>query len=327
MTRIQQLISLPADNGLDVCERVEGHGFGLYETIGARQSQEDAAFACWYTKDHFNPLTPQEIGRRLWTSYHLLNQLGQKQFYSGTTASTTVYDGRGTLITATLADSLSFAVIYGKQGDLLGVFRLNSIIHHPEVELERIRRAGGEVFFNRINGRLAVSRAIGDYDFNPEVVCADAHIDIHSLAKIYGHLGISAPCVARVQIITTCDGFTEPLTSQTQKEHEGWLFDCIRRIPSPGQLQEHQLAKKLAYKALARGSQDNISIAVQTLSATLPFLVGIYDGHGGKEASHYTAANIGAVFDSQCSLTTKTYALQPWSADKNFAIYSRDNKD
>lgn len=106
MTRIQQLISLPADNGLDVCERVEGHGFGLYETIGARQSQEDAAFACWYTKDHFNPLTPQEIGRRLWTSYHLLNQLGQKQFYSGTTASTTVYDGRGTLITATLADSL-----------------------------------------------------------------------------------------------------------------------------------------------------------------------------------------------------------------------------
>lgn len=147
MTRIHQMTSLPHDQEI-VCERVKAHGFGLYETMGARPSQEDAALACWYTPDHFNWLTPQDIGRRLWTSYHLVNHIGPPLLYGGSTASTTVYDGQRTLITATLADSLSFVVVYDIQKKLAGVIRLNSIIHHPNVELERIQRAGGVVFLS-----------------------------------------------------------------------------------------------------------------------------------------------------------------------------------
>ncbi|CAM2844513.1 Protein phosphatase 2C [Legionella steigerwaltii] len=326
MTRIHQITSLPHDKEI-VCEHVKEHSFGLYETMGARPSQEDAAFACWYTPDHFHLLTPQEIGRRLWTSYHLVNRSGQHVIYGGTTASTTVYDGQGTLITATLADSVSFAVVYDKHEKLIGVLRLNSIIHHPNVELERIKRAGGFVLFDRINGQLAVSRAIGDFDFNDKVVCADASIDINPLDKIYEHLDISSEKVGKVQIISTCDGFTEPLISQTQKEHEQWLFNCLSKIPSASKQQEQQLAKTLVNEALEWGSRDNISIAIQTLSPSLPFLIGIYDGHGGKGASHYTAEHIGAIFDSQCALTQEAYAQQSLSADKNFIIYYRDNKD
>lgn len=327
MPSIQHITSLPNDKGIDVFELVTEHHFGLYETMGARPTQEDAAFACWYPQNHFKWLTPQEIGRRLWTSYHLINILGRNAMYGGTTASTTVYDGYGTLITATLADSISFAVIYDKQGEPAGVVRLNNIIHHPHVELERIKRAGGAVFFDRINGQLAVSRAIGDFDYNAKVVCADANIDIHCLGELYTHLGISPESVGKVQIITTCDGFTEPLAFQTQKEHEQWLFNCLSDITSASQQEEQQLAKMLANKALEWGSRDNISIAVQTISFSFPFLIGIYDGHGGKGAARFTAENIGAVFDYQCSLTQAAYAQQSLSADKHFTTYYRDNKD
>ncbi|KTD44304.1 PP2C family serine/threonine-protein phosphatase [Legionella parisiensis] len=327
MPRIQHITSLPNDKGIDVCELVKEHHFGLYETIGLRPSQEDAVFACWYARDHFKYLTPKEIGRRLWTSYHLINILGRNVMYGGTTASTTVYDGHGALITATLADSISFAVIFDKQGEIAGVMRLNNIIHHPNAELERIQRAGGVVFFDRINGQLAVSRAIGDFDYNAEVVCADASIDINYLDEIYEHIGILKESVGKVQLITTCDGFTEPLAYQTKKEHEQWLLNCLREIPSARTQKEQLLAKMLANKAIEWGSRDNISIAVQTLSLSLPFLIGIYDGHGGKDASRYTAENIGAIFDYQCSLTQEAYALQSLSADKNFTIYYRDNKD
>ncbi|WP_454782657.1 PP2C family serine/threonine-protein phosphatase [Legionella sp. WA2022007384] len=326
MQSIQFITSLP-DDGIDVCERVEDHGFGLYETMGARPSQEDAAFACWYASNHFNLLTPQEIGRRLWTSYHLINILGRNIMHGGTTASTTVYDGHGTLITATLADSISFAVIYNTLDELAGVVRLNSIIHHPAVELERIQRAGSVVLFDRINGQLAVSRALGDFYFNAEVVCADAHIDIHHLDKIEASIDITPEHVGMIQIITTCDGFTEPLASQTQKAHEQWLINCLNEISSASKLEEHQLAKMLANKALEGGSRDNISIAIQTLSPARPFLIGIYDGHGGKDASQFTAKNIGPVFDYQCSLTEEAYIQQSLSADKNFITYYRDNKD
>lgn len=270
MTRIHQITSLPHDKEI-VCERVKAYGFGLYETMGARPSQEDAAFASWYTPDHFNWLTPQDIGRRLWTSYHLVNHLGQSLIYGGSTASTTVYDGQRTLITATLADSLSFVVVYDTQEKLAGVFRLNSIIHHPGVELERIKRAGGIVFFDRINGQLAVSRALGDFNFNAQVVCADASIDINPLDKIYEQLEILEANVGKVQIIMTCDGFTEPLASQTQKEHEHWLFNCLTKVPFASKQQEHQLAKMLVNEALALGSSDNVSIAVQTLSQSSLF--------------------------------------------------------
>ena len=39
--------------------------------------------------------------------------------------------------------------------------------HKPELEgeRERIEKAGGTVILNRVNGTLAVSRALGDYDF------------------------------------------------------------------------------------------------------------------------------------------------------------------
>ncbi|MCL9684472.1 hypothetical protein [Legionella maioricensis] len=113
------------------------------------------------------------------------------------------YDGRGNLITATLADTVTFAVIYGKKGDALGVIRLNKVTHKGsnEPEKRRIEAAGGTILFDRVYKdrlTLGVSRAIGDQRFKDSGVCSEASIDVTNVKKIAEDLHIDpkdmAPC-------------------------------------------------------------------------------------------------------------------------------------
>ena len=334
--RMPQIISLPKDDNADSYGRDIDLQFGYYETanLPRRESQEDALAWHVLTQNDLTPtgssapLTPKEIGHRLWTSYQLLEN---PDFIGGTTASTTIYDGRGNLITATLADAVTFSVIYDKKGDVLGVLRLNQITHKPTnpEEKKRIEEAGGHVFFGRVDGRLAVSRAIGDNSLKKSGVCSEAHIDITNISDIVKKLNINSEHIGAMQIITTCDGFTDGAgNDQSKKGHEDYLLDALKHIKSPGMMSEEQLSKKLAQKAKNDNSFDNISIAIQTLSKeTPPLLLGMYDGHGGKDASCYVASNIGRIFKEQCALTAKAYAQQKLSTNKKEVNYKRDNNN
>lgn len=303
-------------------------GLGIYEDCGRRNSQEDAAYWASITDDTLAVLSPDEIAHRLWTSYKMLDaEVTKTNDSSGTTASTTVYDGRDHLITATLADSVAFAVVYDKVGDVLGVMRLNNTITKPSDELEerRIRAAGGFILNGRIFGSLAVSRAIGDKGFQP-AVCADATIDITPLNTIYDYLQIDPSVIGKIQVITTCDGFTETVRSD-KKEHEKYLFNFLKnQQQSPGNRPEHELAQALAAHAIRDGSLDNVSVAIQAVKANEAFMIGIYDGHGGQEAATFVAENIGPYFEAQCALTTEQYNAQQYSVKANRQIYyTRDN--
>ncbi len=323
MTKLDEIISIPSAE-LEVCIAKEERGFGLFEMRGRRPSQEDAATTRWYPKAAFAALTPEEIGQRLWTTYKTLNQHCCQPLFAGATASTTIYDGKGNLITATLGDTVAFAVAYGVEGVPLFVTRLNKVIHHPKADKERLENAGGVIIQGRvqgINGTLALSRALGDYEYSKLGVCDDAHIDITPIAEL------GAGPLGKIQIITTCDGFTDPARAQTKNGHEQWLLRCLHEIIHREQMPESVLAKQLALKAFNAHSQDNISVAVQTLSASHAFLLGIYDGHGGIHTSTYIAAHISDVFAQQCALNPQEYAQQRLSAARYFEIYYRDNKD
>ncbi len=325
MSKIAEFISTPGVS--DVFHENKEHRFGLYETKGRRESMEDAAYACWYTPETFKNLAPQDIGHRLWTSYHLLNQKISKE--CGTTASTTVYDGRGNLITATLGDSLAFVAVYNKTGKIAGVIRLNQLEHHPDLERERIKAAGGTVDKEKRLagewGSLAVSRSLGDASFPG--ICADASIDIITLSEIYYKLEIAPEDVSQVQIITTCDGFAEKYSS-SKAAQETWLFSCLADLNANDYLNsEEQIAWRLGNKALASGSGDNLSIIVQTLVHGKPCMHGVYDGHGGVDAAIYAAQNIGGIFDVQCLLKHVDYAAQVLSIYQALDIYRRDNPD
>ncbi|MFI4963000.1 MAG: protein serine/threonine phosphatase 2C family protein [Legionellales bacterium] len=315
------------------------YGFAYCEDQHARSTQEDAL--TWQpltqkqltAKGKSGPLTPEQIGHRLWTSYHQLDdQLSQLQ-HGGTTASTTVYDGRGNLITATLADAVAFAAIYDTQNNVVGVVRLNHVTHSPEdpSEWERIHSSGGMIQTDiygtrRVGGTLAITRAIGDNSFKGQGVCADAAIDITNVTALASKVGINSDAIGKIQIITTCDGFTERVVPQTKKAHEAFLLGALRNMRSPGTLTEIALAEALVDVAKKSGSTDNISVAIQTITTdTPPFLLGLFDGHGGKEASVYAANNIVEVFKNQCQLRPDSYEQQVWSVGNNKPIYKRDN--
>ena len=55
-------------------------------------------------------------------------------------------------------------------------------------------------------------------------------------------------------------------------------------------------------------------------------MLGIYDGHGGYQASHYVANNIIAKMQEQLELTPGEYAQQANSVQNREVDYNRDNK-
>jgi integrin-linked kinase-associated serine/threonine phosphatase 2C len=321
-----RIISKP---GRDVARgKDEAHRFAYYETMGHRSGQEDAL--AWQTFDEgeLGSVTPEQIGHRLWTTYQKLNasgfakENGQK---TGTTACTTIIKDNH-LITATLGDTVAFAVIYDTTGAVASVQRLNPKTHKPSDtdEQKRIKDAGGAILGDYVGflHLVAVSRSLGD--FVAQGICADATIDITTLSEDAHH----------VQIITTCDGFTDGagLTRQTKEGHEAYLREALSAMNGgkPGLLSEETIAERLAEDALTKGSRDNISIAVQSIKtegrpATQKAMIGVYDGHGGPALSHFVADHIGDELTRQLALSEDAYAAQPESVPSNRAIYDRDH--
>ncbi|KAK6637379.1 hypothetical protein RUM44_007795 [Polyplax serrata] len=87
----------------------------------------------------------------------MLNDKSLKDEFSGSTAIVCLLKANQ-LYVANVGDSRAIACVNGKV-DVL------SIDHKPsnEAELKRITAAGGWVEFNRVNGNLALSRALGDF--------------------------------------------------------------------------------------------------------------------------------------------------------------------
>jgi len=312
-------------------EGANGNGFAYKEIMGKRSAQEDTIVWEPYNPHVLQNLSLQEIGQRLWTTYQILNKNFSKT--GGTTASTTIINKQH-LITATLADTVSFAVIYNITGEVAGVHRLNSKIYTPNTEIERIKQAGGRLINNRIDenfgcGMLAVSRAIGDAHYRG--VCADALIDITSFENI--------PSQYKIQLITACDGFTESLLygskkTQAPADQEDYLVGFLNKMNcgKPGQLSEAEIAQQLVNYAYEDDSQDNISVSVQTIRQpnsddSFIGMTGVYDGHGGTAASHYTADNIGLTLRNLLALSNETYDKEKYSVHNCHNIYYRDNNN
>ncbi|WED42036.1 PP2C family serine/threonine-protein phosphatase [Legionella cardiaca] len=327
----------PAFKG-DIEHENKEYKFACVEATHTRKTQEDAM--AWHVIDKgaLANLSAQDIGKRLWTTYRQLdkNVKGLSNNRPGTTASTTVYDGGVNLVTATLADAASFAVIYGTEGQLLGVTRLNSVTHKPKnaTEMDRIKSLGGSIIFGRVNGLLAVSRAIGDFDERllgdnqAKLVTSEATIDITNLPTLLNQKKIPQSSVGSIQIITTCDGFTDAAGIDDKTAQEEYLARVLSEFNGgkPGQKSEKEIAQHLV-AAAKPSSDDNISVGVQTITLGQPVLIGVYDGHGGHSTSHHVAENVGKIFLNQCALSPESYKEQELSADNNNSVYERDNKD
>ncbi|KAI9305373.1 phosphatase 2C-like domain-containing protein [Cunninghamella echinulata] len=124
---------------------------------------------------------------------------------SGCTAVSTLITKDNVLYCANAGDSRAVLSVNGKAIAL-------SQDHKPtnDNETKRIRNAGGHVEFGRVNGNLALSRALGDFEFKqrsdlpPEeqAVTADPDITVHVITDKDDF------------VIVACDGIWDCLTNQ-----------------------------------------------------------------------------------------------------------------
>lgn len=329
MSCMSDLIVIPKNGKHDATHFDKEQQFGYFETQNYEHRDEHEDALAWHllsaaelTPANSNsPLTANEIGHRLWTTYQILDNPSLK---SGTTATSTVYNGNNHLITATVGDAAAFAVIYDKAGVVQGVTKLNSVTHKltDPIERERIIKAGGNIKNDRVMG-LQLSRAIGDNLYKTSGVCADAHINIHRINVLTQNLNLKEDQVGSIQVIVCCDGFTDAAGEQL---HEHFLLDCIKSIDNASSLPEDLLAKQLVTLAKDK-SYDNITLAIQRLNLNQPFLLGVFDGHGGNRASTFVAKNLGLVFKQQCALSQSDYDASEKSTVRKTLEYTRDNTD
>ncbi|RUP45818.1 phosphatase 2C-domain-containing protein [Jimgerdemannia flammicorona] len=109
-------------------------------------------------------------------------------------------------------------VLVGNAGDSRAVISVNGKVealshdHKPvnKAESQRIVAAGGFVEFGRVNGNLALSRAIGDFEFKQNFNLSPEHQIVTSNPDIIEHkLGEDEEF-----IVIACDGIWDCMTSQ-----------------------------------------------------------------------------------------------------------------
>lgn len=207
---------------------------------------------------------------------------GQKLEQTGSTAICVAVDKRS-IASCWLGDSRAVLSVAGSATPL-------SFDHRPSMEAERARitRAGAHVFRGRVNGTLAVSRALGDTLYK-----AVAGLDP-------GAQPVSAApeCVARPRldadefVVVACDGVWEKCTNQQAVAFVRAAY--ARRLTRP-----HQIARKLVEWCLLAGSTDNMTAAVYLLNtATLDNL----DVETADAQLNSTDLAVPAVFDANAVL-------------------------
>jgi len=108
-------------------------------------------------------------------------------------------------------------------------------------EAERVRRAGGAVFRGRVDGQLAVSRAMGDHSLRRSGVSAVPHQQHLPLTHDHKFM------------IVACDGLWDVMTDA----------EAVNLIA--GMTDANKMADKLVKTAMQRGTTDNVSAMVVRL--------------------------------------------------------------
>jgi len=152
------------------------------------------------------------------TDEDFLADPGRAQDTSGCTAVAALVTSDGKIYVANAGDSRSVLSIQGEVKPL-------SIDHKPgdDVEKTRIKSAGGYVNSGRVNGNLAMSRALGDFQFKKnyslrteeQIVTANPDVTVHEITAEDEFL------------VVACDGIWDCLTSQE-------VVDFIRLKVSEG---------------------------------------------------------------------------------------------
>jgi serine/threonine protein phosphatase PrpC len=216
--------------------------FAIFDGHGGRDS---AAFAAEHLHqvlaEKLKTNNPVKSLREAFAETHKM--IAEQKITGGTTAVVALFIGKKGFI-ANVGDTRA---VLCRDGVPLRV----SLDHKPELPTEtmRIRKLGGTVTTtynsagqatSRVNGMLAVSRALGDTPLHPYVSCDP---------EIHGPLNLE-PEARNQFVVLACDGVWDVLTDEE-------ATSIVAPINNP-----EEASRRLRDEAFARGSTDNISVMV-----------------------------------------------------------------
>jgi protein phosphatase 1B len=151
-----------------------------------------------------------------------------------------------------------------------------SVDHKPNLETEskRIYNAGHfvtsqtgivnhkEITVHRVDGRLAMSRAFGDWEskaWTPELTTPPANFAVTPVPEIKAH-----PLTSGDYVLQACDGIWDVLDNT--EVHERVVSALQQRVSEISGAEQqtilNELAREIVSIALARGSQDNCTVVI-----------------------------------------------------------------
>ena len=191
-----------------------------------------------------------------------------KNHNGGSTATVAAITPDGKLTIAQIGDSTVMVFVEDIKTGQIESHNL-TVDQSPSAEFDRIQRDGGFVFQDRVNGQLAVGRAIGDRAVGPGV-SSTPDINTYDLNNIYGE-------DKRVFVVVGSDGLTDYASI-------GDLSKNVKGQNSAQSIAESMVEDaKSKFVQLRPGSQsDNISASVLEFdpNSKSASFIGVMDGHG-----------------------------------------------
>lgn len=270
---------------------------GMYEddNCQCRAQQEDALIA--FELEGFQKLSSDERKSVLQTTIiKMQNDYGESCQGSTLTGTLCWKADNDTIktVTASVGDSTSYLIILDKNNQFKTIKRLNIELHNPENEQEKVRveNAGGfiskEFGIPRLNGKLAITRAIGDNDLDDYGLSHDPSVDIYEYQLKEAETAF---------LVVACDGLTESNDDQLNENAGLNQTEIGKLVSHHSNKKPEEIAGILVNEALAsrtslpnsrskHASTDNVSVAVMKIANGSPKGVFVFDGHGGKTVSN-----------------------------------------
>ena len=125
--------------------------------------------------------------------------------------------------------------------------------HKPENEGEsrRIRAAGGSVSYNRVDGELAMSRAMGDFAYKGQSHLGVQQQKVIALPDIH-----TIDCVSGEKLLIMCDGLVEKCTNEQVVQ---FVEAELTKQHSAPHKDPAVIMERLIDYSLEKGSKDNMS--------------------------------------------------------------------
>ena len=274
-------------------------GIGITEAKGGRPTQEDRSDfkQILYGVDLNDKqisedidLNDQQITEVFRESFAIAQKKCGSSMYGGATL-VSVLVKKDKIYVANVGDSNAILLLMDKANNII-CRRINNL-HNPDEPSERawLDINEGSVQWGRLGGMLAVSRAIGDNDF--EIYGIRHTPDFYSInlatGKNQDNKVVIKSAYKVLGLILACDGLHEqdPDLVQMADRIENYLRHIQIDYEKDIHIDTQELSQLLVAGAYQDQSRDNLTAMIIPLESahTTPVIAMVADGHGGSTVS------------------------------------------